>query len=784
VTDLGWLVAVLRPDLLTTKSVTTPEPFDTPRQLAALLRGRLFSPDDEPFGPFLEQVRQTLSRDTIRVGVAGIKDLLTGPEPPQDLAQSAAAALLASAAAAELDDYATIDEVIDSQLKRASESPSTERIIRASLLSQRALRYRDAGLDYGPTVNNVVRLLALASPDDETKRQRDAESETYAAAISAAVFDAATSHLGPARPSAKIDPDLEEFTRSGGPFGSRNATLYEVQSSYTYGRFLERLFNERFRTNTWSLGGTSRADLFYDALPLELAGHAKVYEARKDLAILRLVQAAASAPDDDVDDCLRLLRQSGARAQLELALRWARASGPLDAIGRDARQVILRRLPHRMLRVPELIVLRDAAELLTSAEALVASDAVFRSLELGPPPDGPIGWQAPELRMEAAWVCLAALSVQAGNPEQVSNLLFERVQRPEANELEDTAIAKAMNRLPWDDLGSTNRQTWIEWSLSHEASSSVAETVIRRARIPQAITAVPADLASVARALNSQFRGGAVSERSWEAASEVVADDLSRIRRDASRHAFSMGAHSSADIAAALILHASRSELWSPLVEFLVDPVVARDDRTSAFDRLSTWDGDIPDGVRNRVREVQDALLTVSGPSFFDEAPITPYPAALRFLAMHDFLTDADFLSLVSELVGSPDAQSRREGARTLEQMAASGIQEWMLALALQLSHDTDAEVQGSAARTLASLATSAMESMGAASARLVELLDFDGYTVPLGTIRALSRFGVPLDSRIRASLGHLAESHPSALVRQEAKLVISRSENSVVPDS
>jgi hypothetical protein len=209
----------------------------------------------------------------------------------------------------------------------------------------------------------------------------------------------------------------------------------------------------RSRAQTFVMGGPAKPDLFPETFALELLGHHHVYAARKELAQLRLVQSAPGKENEPLRDALRLLRQAGARKELDLAVEHIRAAGPLWALSEDARQVLVQRATPELLREPELRVLRGAAEVMTLEEAARALRVVRDLIASGGPSDSPGSRHHPTERLGSAWLTASALANAAEQPGVVAELLLiEAKAMVESDHLRDQAIGRALRQLDWDNV--------------------------------------------------------------------------------------------------------------------------------------------------------------------------------------------------------------------------------------------------------------------------------------------------------------------------------------------
>jgi hypothetical protein len=785
--NLAWLVAALQPRDIAPHPNFRDEAYDGggPARLAAVVLGESWrqhrvaelASDVDDVDP-VALAEACLRPETIAVSLAKLAGQLTGPRPA-DVAEAAALTLIACSAAAELDDYDTCLQMLDAQLRWTPkvEGPD-DALLLAALLQQKALRLRDAGEAHLPVLRQAALALSqldvdhcstfLTSPGVAwfSRTTVDQIRTTLLAAVGSLV------PMDAEQPEVAGLPTWQERVR--GPVASIVVRAARERAE-TYASYVGDVFAAQFGSRSRTIGGNDR-DLFHSVLGLELVGHGGVYAARKELALLRLVKPGVNPTE--IADALRLLRHAAAKDELDLVLRRLRAAGPLSVLSHDARQVLRTRTAPQLLRTVELRVLRIAADLLAPTEARAALDAVRACLAAGGPPNLPGKWELLVLRKEVAWVAAAALgNVCAAAGEVAEFLLGEAANESKDDQLLDGALLRAIAEVEWDVVPLRVQQAWAEF-LGTRAGGlpGTAEVVFTRMgkQMPAPIASSEMDVAI--HHLNAALRGGPVDTTLAQDSVPVVREALGRIRSDAASGKYSMGGASVADVAAGLLLVAGAVEVWPDLTDFLLDPAVQREDRTPAFERLARGNLALPEEVANRFREHGQRLLASAGPDMFGAVSHIPYPAALRFLAAHRLLDDAEAYGEIATLAGAASADGRREAAVTVTVLAATAPRGALLALALPLARDNDVEVRTSAARALALLATPGEPLAIVARRRLSELLAEDGLLAPLQVLRALADAPGGLPGVVRSQVEELADQHPARSVRAEAgRLILSQ---------
>ncbi|MDQ3344512.1 MAG: hypothetical protein M3524_13220, partial [Actinomycetota bacterium] len=651
--NLAWLAAVLQPYDVAPHPNFGDEVYDAlpaPRLAASVIGGswnRRGAGRGEPTPPgvapdVLTLAEQTLDVQTIATAVPALAEHLAADEAG-DAAQSCALALLACAGAAELEEYPRLWRILDTQLARLTGTDSDSALIRAALLQQKALRLQDAGRPHVPVLHQVAAALDQVDPNRcsafPTSRGVAWTSAATVADMRNSLRDAVASLTPSDLPDSRgALPAWQDTVR-----GRVSPLIVRVarRRAEHYATFVSQQFDVAFASTTRSFGGPQRPDLFRDVLLLELAGHGAAYAARKELALLRLVQDGEFTAE--LIDGVRLLRHAGARRELDLVLRRLSMAGPLAVLSASARQVLRTRLSPELLRTVELRVLRYAAELLAPNEAHTALDAVLSSLDAGGPPDLPRAWQLPLLRQEVAWATAAALANQCKRTERVAGLLLKQAQSVQADDqLHDQALARAVHVLDWEDVPGSLCTAWAAVTdMRAAALPATAEAVAGSLDLPVPRGTDQSELDTVVRRLNAIVRSGVSDPDLAAEAATVIRRQLTATRGAARQGTFSMGGVSEADVAAGLILHAGAAALWPELTAFLLDPAVAREDRTAALDRLARSSATLPPDVAGAFRQAADELLHAPDAAAFASVALDPYPAALRFLARHNLIESA-----------------------------------------------------------------------------------------------------------------------------------------------
>ncbi|WP_329206652.1 hypothetical protein OG893_20080 [Streptomyces sp. NBC_01696] len=726
----------------------------------------------------VEFAKKSLGYETIQEGLAGLSQEVLESEAP-DLARATALGLVACSAAAELDDYARCDGILDHliDLSRLNEFPSTL-LIRAILLQQKSLRLWDSSRDFkhssidalqsleGVTVSDLPTFEngPYASPSDTL--------EHVVLSVRRAIWSLAPLYrISVGEEQWPGFPDRDSIMRSP---QSEDVLRVAAGEAEAYAKFVEQSFKAQYRSRSrYIFGGPQTPDIFSQTLALELLGHSSVRESRKNLALLRLVQVDNFGNLEQVRDALRLLRQAGADKELSLAVEKLRAGGPLWALGEDARQILRNRRTSNLLRAPELRVLRGAAELLTVVEARRALQLVREVLLEGGPASISGRWQRDSDRIGNAWLTMARLSRFAEQVDGVGEYFIDTSSQTTAQEDFDDALSRAVAALDWDAASKASMASWRRWletTGSHWIKT--AEVVAENCAVSDShFDEAPGNLAEVAVHVNRMLRGIQLPSDMISSIFEVVTEGLRQVISEARSGVHSFRIPAPAEIAAALISRAD-APLWDDLVMVLLNSAVTRDQTDRAFEWLTNELPHLPEKWESEFMKQAKAILTKGGEAVEAEGEITPYPEGLRFLAAYQLIDDDAVFSNVAKLAGDVRISAREEAARTAALLAERRSDTWILALVMQLSHDSHVSTRAHAARGLAHFAARDQRP-SAASHRIVELLAEDGVEVPIRVLSALRKIEFPLNQNISSQVDQLANEHPSRAVRDAANSVI-----------
>jgi hypothetical protein len=790
--SLAWLAAVLLPgDIAIHPNFPSDEYALLPEaQLGAVVLGRWQQlvnyqggrQSTDHLDPAIQTAMNALTQGAAAEARTHLEEIIRAER--DDAARTAALALIVCISAAGADDYVTCQRVLDYELSAldyaSSESRNEDRLLAAVLLQQKCIRMADAGSEYASIAQESLALLSGIDPGrcrpfDLSESVSWTSTKTITDIVEV-LTDAALSFLPEDPVFADTSSHLLEqqepiwIRRIRTPIPRRLLTI-GVSSESVYERFIKNIYRETLHSTSRSLFSTASQDTFFELVGLELLGHGSVRAAREQLAMQRIIANAQFLPQSG--DALSLLRHSGAKDSLELAVRSFRLGGPLRALSEDAAQIARRIAQGGALRSVELIVLEASAELMTAPVAeemlreILTADGEFLT-----PVDLPMHREYTLSRRGHAYSAAAALAIPAEMNDEVGRAFLQELTLLPLEITADHKLARPLNDLDWSAMSTELRADWATWMNSGERREFTTVRDVVRDRLNLSSETTKVDLESVAHQIDLLRRSEGSVDDIPSLSAEVVRGDLARIRDDAVRGSYSFGELTAADVAIALVIYARDESLWDDVSKFLVDSRVSRNDRTPAFERLSREVPSLPNAVRKRFQS--QAEQVVLAPPAFSEDEVTPYPAALRAFGCLGVLDEARVFEFTARLAGAESAEARREAATTVAALARANEGPWLLPLALQLSHEAHWDTSARAGRALVLLSTSAHREAApaekrAATSRILELLESDGILAPLIMLQAIDSLS-EFPERIRESVQRLAVEHPALSVRRAAR--------------
>ncbi|MDQ8041047.1 hypothetical protein RDI86_04185 [Cellulosimicrobium sp. XJ-DQ-B-000] len=696
----------------------------------------------------------------------------------ESASQAAALTVIAVSALTERDRYTDSFRALELAMQIADEEATAEaKLAKVLLATQYVLRLRDYGREYIAVASRAARLLSEVQesldqiPQFPTSMAYRTSYQEVLLRIVKSLRASLASHFGfganDARAAAGLPSRLELIAESD----PRPLSEYFSSTSSEYSRAIESAYKDRFGSRSVTFGAIS-PDLFHPLLRLELSGHALVYEARKDLAVFRLVMA----PRDDVDvaDALRLLRHAGADPDLALALRRFREEGPLAELGRDARSILVNRAEASSMRVVEVRVLGAAADVLSASEASTALDFVLASLSANGPADVPIAAKVDVLRREIGWAAALSLAIVCGRSTEVAGRLLREFQSVELGDaLVDQSLGRVASQLEASRLDPSVADSFRRLIASGEGLGSSIRSGLESAFGESLVQPARRGLLDEAIMFaNKTLRGDSLGSGVGRV-SPYLESELERIQQEAHDGVFARGGPDIGELAALLAFAPGNGSLRDRLFEFLVDTVIPRSYKARALERLGNrvQGGELSVKLLRGPRWIS-VLDTVVGDAFLDGISIEPFPEGLRFLAVTGVLPSEEVLRVLREWAASDSGSAREEAALSAPFVHDVDPIE-LISLLLVLSSDRDPRVRGRAGVALLGMRASAQSLIAAMDRRVDELLQEDGLLVPIQLCYALESSSSA--SVYRDRLRSLAAEHVAFRVREVAERALVR---------
>jgi HEAT repeat protein len=176
------------------------------------------------------------------------------------------------------------------------------------------------------------------------------------------------------------------------------------------------------------------------------------------------------------------------------------------------------------------------------------------------------------------------------------------------------------------------------------------------------------------------------------------------------------------------------------LLGFLTNPLVARSEKSRAFDILVRERPSLNPTLKAHYANPLTALISQPDPWVFDDRHRdSVFVAALNFGYAYGLLSDEIYADHLGALVSSPDVQTRRQAGRSLSLLATTSMSDWMLPKVYALSGDSDPTVRVAVAHALGAICRRPDVIGSMAIERLTELLRGGGVFVPLQTLNQLT---------------------------------------------
>lgn len=706
-----------------------------------------------------------------------------------------AAALFSSACFAEMDDLAASISAVESAFGALSDLPADSsdgslRIMRSSLLLSRAIRALEFG-DRSMARIDSEAAIEISSPSKSLRLDEFLVSEAIGWSSFEVQIDVIQcmnlrarrlwSALAPIRDNSWV-----ELVRSRPNWLDVRA---ERRAAPGLEMFLSETFSDRFDAHSRSVRFSNEdgvvapieASLFNAEVSSDFSD---LTTRRKQLGMLRLLRASTNQDATyAIVDGIKLLRRARDKKALEPALRDIRATGPLAPL-KISCQDVLRIADRRHLNRYELLVMAAGAEVLAEDELRNGIDAAFRFLEGGDDEPGSTQGLAGWTRLEAGWRAITALAPHSDCDSQVADAALSLFSSGETPYLLSGLVARVVDAVDWQRVATETSAKWREWA-GHQTSAEFADlawlvldVVPESADAPEHRTiARPRGLALAERIVVESQRGDDVSPAELVAATSAIAEELDKIRVEASRGSHALGGRSAPLIAAHIATRLGVSELWRPLVDLLKSRSVAAVDKTQGLGFLAGQLSAIPISVRDEIAANWQAVISAPEDPFSGRGSVEFVSATLSLGVRIGTISSVDYIARVTELsCGSPAEQI--EALRCIAYSDSDPVlNQWIATLAVQLSLSVDPSVRANAAFVLARRIELHGEMRPVATRQLLRMLMSDAIQVPLLVLRGIDDASPPVGPSSRDPLidvvSQLSAEHLAVSVRRAASQLL-----------
>jgi len=549
-----------------------------------------------------------------------------------------------------------------------------------------------------------------------------------------------------------------------------------------------------------SLGNDSAADISLALLRARLlADVVETSVVRRLLARHQIIGAFGSFDADPAASALSWLYDSGDRSGVRHACQTLWRAGPHVGLKRTTQAAlapVVSRSREVSMDADLLTLLREAADLLSTDEADFLVSLCLEAIDRG------YKWSlsVSDLLQLSGNLCGAASDT---SHERLADLVI----RGDRQRADDSFYQRLANKVRWRHISAEKQLEAFDWAVmqlnSATDSHGGALAVIERVAFvdpPRAIDTVRSAVSvvsnySVLIALwNIGQTTGLFNESDMDKLVSASVNFVATIRADAQEGRFSFYAGASPTVVLArAAVFGGRNEAWDPLLDFLLDPRVADQDKEDGLRFLIGQRENVPSSVAGRLRteysRVAGYTLLVSSSSeasLFSEAGgvmrtgiRTPEQLASG-IAFGAIPSDVA-LSVVAELAGSSVASDRRHAASMIELLGDRGLLPSVVPLALALARDDVVDVRAVTLQTLAMLSP-VEDWLQPAVRRVIRTgLHDPGVLVPLHILRGIRRARV-IEPELLESVEGMA-NHASALVREAVRAVVEDSSR-VGPDA
>lgn len=802
--SLKWIAALVAPADVSPhpnfppSEVQAEELFGLLMQARFVDHDRIVNQEDEPGLPPPTRARPSISASPAEIDVLAacrqgfessdanrnldhLVDLLR--KRTLDPVGEVAVTLLTSTLLAELDRHHEAVSLVGDLLGRTGGDleGGFPRAIALQHLALRKLETGETGLQESREATALLRKMRLK--DVEPFRLSAGVSWSYKKTIASMrqeLLAAAQSHQVRAEP---LDGSgWQKIVRSEPPLLSLRTSVRGLRG---YQEAAKAAFRDEFHAGGETVFMDDPVDppMYSAVLHYDVIGHSgEVFGWRTQLGIQRATPFFVGASLEwHAREVIRLLRQADNLQLLELAVRNIRAGGPLMSLLGDAEQIARAKIKSKSFSTVELVVLAGSAQLLPEALAEELFDAISTAIRTGATSTS-LRWEIESSRLEKALVAVSAIAGTINKSSAMARLLLEVAQDTTSEDpFMEQALVRIADGLDWVNVSTDVMEAWREWLTGGDSNLhiSIAAEISDSLTLPSEAEepSLPLSRKGIAEIINRHLVSKeSIPESLKGPLVEAMMTSMSRVREDAAQHTFVMGGGPVAELGLAVAHITNDEELWAALAIFLMDPRVARHDKSLAFDRIAEGHWPASRQFVSELRAHWHELLFSSEPSMM-ETTINPYPSLLRAAIALGLPSSEEITDLLTRLSGG-EATARVEAARTARVIGRNTNWQWITHVALHLSQDRDHVVRAEAGRALTALLGSSQDLTELVHKRVLELLREDGLLIPTLLLRGLEETNAKLPSAISGEISRIGQDHLAFGVRLLARSVLESSKD------
>lgn len=479
--------------------------------------------------------------------------------------------------------------------------------------------------------------------------------------------------------------------------------------------------------------------------------------------------------EEAVQDGLRLIRLSGDREALDVAISSVQSQGPGQAIANEARVICNRSSFPRRVSDLDVTTVSQAANFLDQDELRVGIEGAIARLHSG--------HERAFQDQRALWSALIRLLPGSGDDARVAGEAVSFLQSSRDVRFLENIFHAVLEEINWGAVPDQTTRELAEWGTAQLKESDLKDLAARAAYIggisEEEIYSQLSGLDLVTYILGRRDDASQLSASVLKEATAFCLEALSATQKRSRGTGMSIGAYDPGQLALNMAVRFDVETLWDALVNLLIDQNVDGFYKTMAVDRMTYHLEKIPASAKRKLNEGWPYLL---GTEFrdhpFAREVLPHFPEAIRLGSALGFMERDEAVGAVTELAGG-GVRSRSAACLAISAVAQSfDDYEWGQVVLLQLTRDASAEVRALAGQGLAIIGGERTSMRSIVHSRLLDLLSDDGIRVPLRTLHGLQRAAEQswaYDTAIATAVGNLARESRVRVLRMAAAEAIRR---------